>query len=146
MHTHHKIMSEACRDRKKGSLRKGLSLKESLQPLKYLNSLESRKRSASPLISTLWGLSRKPKFSRISIKLGQDYYQTYARTRVERVFSAFFCPEHRKWAENGQKWHFSFLRESQVARNSGDIPVCKMHFFEKTPFQKTPFSDPELGQ
>ena len=58
--------------------------------------------------------------------IGQDFYQTYARTRIERVFfsSPFFAPNTGKCAENAQKWHlFFFLRESQVAHTSGDIPL-----------------------
>ena len=49
-------------------------------------------------------------------------------TRLTRVpglvfFLPCFCQKHWKTSENGQKWHLFFLRESQVARNSGDIPV-----------------------
>ena len=55
---------------------------------------------------------------------GQDFYQTYARTRVERGF--YSCPFFPQTQENKlkmpRKGTFSFLRESQVAHNSGDIP------------------------
>ena len=36
-----------------------------------------------------------------SLKLGQDYYQTYARTRVERGFSS--CPVSLQTQEDKQK-------------------------------------------
>ena len=58
--------------------------------------------------------------------MGQDYYQTYAHTRVERVsfFPALVCLKHRKI--NG-KWPemalFSLCAKARFARNSGDIPV-----------------------
>ena len=52
--------------------------------------------------------------------MGEDYYQTYARSRVEPVL---FCPKYtgisRKWLEMA----LYSLRESQVSRNSGAIPV-----------------------
>ena len=80
----------------------------------------------NPLCTTSGSkLLQRKSFWRSQI-VGQDYYQTYARTRVERMFlsTLFFCLKHRQISENGQKWHlFPFLRESQVARNSGDIPV-----------------------
>ena len=56
---------------------------------------------------------------------GARLLPTYARTRVERgFFPALFRPKHRKIS---RKWPemvlFFSLRETQVARNSGDIPV-----------------------
>ena len=64
---------------------------------------------------------------RALLKIGQDFYQTYARTRVERgFFHALFCPKHRKITTNAQKLHPFFLRESQVACNSGDLNPLKL--------------------
>ena len=73
------------------------------------------------LANSLRLLMMRSKISLIMSIFGQDFYQTYARTRVERgFFSCFFLPQTQ---ENKQKvprnGTFSFARESQVARNSG---------------------------
>ena len=56
--------------------------------------------------------------------LGEDFYQTYARTRVCAVFffvffGAFSQENQQKISRKG----LFFWRESQVARNSGDSPL-----------------------
>ena len=60
----------------------------------------------------------------VSLRMGQDYYQTYARTRVEpRFFLAIFGAKDRKISRKWPEMAPFFLRESLVAQDSGDIAV-----------------------
>ena len=63
------------------------------------------------------------KHEKNTTQLGQDYYQTYSRTRVERVyFLPFLSPEYRRINRKWPEMATFLLHESHVARNSGDIP------------------------
>ena len=66
--------------------------------------------------------------------MGQDFYQTYAHTRVECRFSCPLCPKHRKTSRECPEMAPSFPCRSQAARNSGDI----------FPSNKNPFENPLL--
>ena len=70
--------------------------------------------------------------------MGQDYYQTYARTRVECISSTFFLPPNTgKLAEYGQAWHFFlFCAKARLRETLVIIPFDKAPFQDKRSWQQ----------